>query len=60
MNRLKSICIVFLVIGLQGCATLGEGGATPLALVTLPLRIVGAIVGAAVGSAVGMGMMPGG
>lgn len=59
MNRLKSISIFCLIIGLQGCTTLGNGTAIPLAIVALPLRIVGAIVGAAVGSAVGIGMMPG-
>lgn len=69
MARRKYIVILMALIFMHGCTPASRGASTAagnanatnaaIALVTLPLRIVGAAVGAAIGAAAGMGYAAG-
>ncbi len=68
MTRRKCIAILMVLVSIYGCnpasrsaSTASNSNATnaAIAIVTLPLRIVGAAVGAAIGAAAGMGFAEG-
>ena len=58
MERFKLVWLLGIIPLLHGCALPGQATDLALAVVTLPIKLVGVAVGAAIGAAAGMGMMP--